>query len=64
MVSEKALVSYKQELVDDNFAVEYEVVPVFSSSDLKSTLKTEILDGISDIDRHVKRIVNEVADIK
>lgn len=63
MVSEKQIISLKEELKDDNFAVEYEVVPVFSSSDLKSTLKTEILDGISDIDRRVELIDNEVAKI-
>lgn len=63
MVSEKQIISFKQELKDDNFAVEYEVVPVFASSDLKSTHKNEIRDAISDIDRHVELIDNEVAKI-
>lgn len=61
MVSEEALVSYKQELVDDDFDVEYEVVPVFSPSGLQSSRKNEILDAISDIDKRVELIDNEVA---
>ena len=63
MVSEKQIISLKQELKDDDFVVEYEVVPVFASSDLKSTHKNEIRDAISDIDRHVELIDNEVAKI-
>jgi len=61
MVSEEALVSYKQELVDDDFTVEYEVLPVFSPSDLQSSRKNEICDAISDIDKRVEFIDNEVA---
>lgn len=61
MVSEEALVSYKQELVDDDFTVEYEVLPVFSPSDLQSSRKNEIRDAISDIDKRVELIDNEVA---
>lgn len=61
MVSEKALVSYKQELVDDDFVVEYEVVPVFSPSDLQSSLKNEICNAISDLDKRIDFIDNEVA---
>lgn len=61
MVSEEALVSYKQELVDDNFTVEYEVLPLFSPSDLQSSRKSEICDAISDIDNRVELIENEVA---
>ncbi len=58
---EKALVSYKQELVDDDFSVKYEVLPVVSTSDLKSSQKREILNAISELDRRVELIDNEVA---
>lgn len=62
MVSEEALVSYKQELVDDNFTVEYEVLPFFRHQiDLQSSRKSEICDAISDIDNRVELIDNEVA---
>ena len=61
MVSEEALVSYKQDLVDDDFTVEYEVLPVFSPSDLQSSRKNEIRDAISDIDKRVELIDNEVS---
>ena len=62
MVSEEALVSYKQDLVDDNFTVDYEVLPFFRHQiDLQSSRKSEICDAISDIDNRVELIDNEVA---
>ncbi len=61
MISEEALVSYKQELVDDDFTVEYEILPVFSPSELQSSRKKEIFDAISSLDKRVELIDNEVA---
>ena len=62
MVSKEALVSYKQKLVDDDFTVEYEVLPFFRHQiDLQSSRKSEICDAISDIDNRVELIENEVA---
>lgn len=66
MVAEKALVSYKQELpveeqTDKKLSVEYELLPLFSSKDFQSTHKDEIFNAISDLDKRIDFIDNEVS---
>ena len=61
-VQKKELVAYKQVLPeDDDFTVEYEILPVISSSDLQSDRRTELLNIISNTDKRIDLIEKEIA---
>jgi len=58
---DKTLLSFKEEVVDDDFVIEYEVLPAHDPSSYSNDKRKEILSSISDIDKMSVELEEKIA---
>lgn len=61
MQKDKTLLSFKEEVVDDDFVIEYEVLPAHDPSSYSNDKRKEILSSISDIDKMSVELEEKIA---
>ena len=49
----KPIIDYKEEMLDDNFSVEYQVFPAYDSDDFKDARRKDITESIVALDAQI-----------
>lgn len=60
---QKPLISYKEELIDDDFAVEYEILPAYNKTTYEDLRRNKITESINDIDSLQKELEEKISNL-